>query len=484
MADGRGRRAVRIAARAASQEAARALSRTARRAPQHLGPDRAAGARRFRRTLEELGPFYIKIGQILATRPDFVPDHVREELAQLNDQAVVQPFTDFAPLLEEGLGADWRERFASVRTEEPLGSASLAQVYRATLADGTDCVIKVQRPGADRAVLGDMSVLNKVARLIARIAPHFSEVIDMGGMLEVLFDAMQDELDFTREASNMKAARKLARHYKHISVPKVLHATPKVLIQSFADGVSINRIKDDELTPKQRKKTATQLIDFMFRTYFTTGRFHADPHPGNVLIGSNGTAHIIDWGMVGRLDRSARLALLGVFLGLARNDGETFARQWIRMGSLTPWSDVPGFIQDLSRKIPRWSNATLAELNYGVALMSVLKYSTHRGIHVAPIVSIVGKSVANMEGSVRCLYGKAKLRNVLRGTLEDIMRDQLNSELDPEQLAAHLVNFLTLTDKTAAQTHAFLNQLAAQQFTVHARANLGDPIGPGRKHRG
>ncbi|MCS0635771.1 AarF/UbiB family protein [Streptomyces sp. LP05-1] len=484
MAEGRGRRAVRIAARAASQEAGRSLSRAVRRTSPEPGADHAAErARQFRRTLEELGPFYIKIGQILATRPDFVPDHVREELSLLNDQAVARPFAAFAPVLERELGPGWRDRFASVRTEEPLGSASLAQVYRATLRDGTDCVIKVQRPDADRAVLGDMRALGRVARLTARFTPRFNAVIDMGGMLEVLFDAMRDELDFTREASHMKAGRKLARDYKYISVPKVLHATPKVLIQSLADGVAINRVKEDAFTEKQRKKTANQLIEFMFRSYFTTGRFHADPHPGNVLIGSDGTAHIIDWGMVGRLDRGARLAVLGLFVALARNDGESFARQWIRLGSLTPWSDVPGFIQDLSRKIPRWSNATLAELNYGVALMSVLRYSTHRGIHVAPIVSVIGKSVANMEGSVRCLYSKAKLRDTLRGTLDTIVRDQLRSELDAEQLGAHLLNLLTLTDKSAAQVHTILSELASRQFTIQTRTNLGDPIAYGRKHR-
>ncbi|MFF9301822.1 ABC1 kinase family protein [Streptomyces sp. NPDC014764] len=482
MADKRGRRAAGIVVQAASKEAVRSLSRKTGLA-RRSDDDTSDRARRLRQTLEELGPFYVKVGQILATRPDFVPDQMRAELSRLNDEAATRPFASFVPVLERDLGPEWRGRFSSVRTEQPLGSASLAQAYRATLADGTPCVIKVQRPGAERAVLGDMQALRRVSRLVTRFTPHFNEVIGVEAMTDVLFDAMRDELDFTREASNMKAARKLARDYKRVSVPKVLHATPRVLVQSLVDGVAINRVKQDDLTPKKRKQIAQQLMDFMFRSYFVTGRFHADPHPGNVLVSQDGTAHLIDWGMVGRFDRSARITMLGVLLGLARNDGEAVARQWIRMGSTTPWSNSAGFVQDLSRKVPLWSNATLAELNYGVALMSVLQYSSRRGIQVAPIVSIVGKSLANIEGSVRCLYPRLKLTKSLTSSLNRVLRDLLREETSPEQLAQHFLDLLILTDKSAGHLQALMRDLSSRQFTVQARTNLGDPIRPGRSHR-
>ncbi|MFJ5920859.1 ABC1 kinase family protein [Streptomyces ardesiacus] len=479
MADRRGRRATGIVVRAASQEVIHTL-RLARRPP---GADALGRARRLRRTLEELGPFYIKVGQILATRPDFVPDHVRSELGLLNDEATAQPFSAFSPVLEQELGPGWRERFTSVRTERPLGSASLAQVYRATLADGTPCIIKVQRPGADRAVLGDMRALRKAVSVITRFTPHFNEVIGIDAMMEILFDAMRDELDFTREASNMKAARRLARDYRRISVPKVLHAAPRVLVQSLADGVAINHVKDDALTVKQRKQIARQLMDFMFRSYFVTGRFHADPHPGNILVSQDGTAHVIDWGMVGRIDRSTRMAMLGVLIGMMCNDAEVVARQWIHMGAATSWSNTTGFVQDLSRKVPLWSNATLEELHYGVALMSVLQYSTKRGIQVSPSVSVIGKSLANIEGSVRCLYPRLKLVKSLSSTLNNIMHDLLREEAAPERLAQRLLDLLVFTNKSAGHLEALLRDLASRQFTVQARTNLGDPITAGRSHR-
>ncbi|MDA5147627.1 AarF/UbiB family protein, partial [Streptomyces sp. AD681] len=122
----------------------------------------------------------MKIGQILSTRPDFVPGYIREELALLTDQATVRPFATFVPTLEAELGAGWRDSFSSFETGRPLGAASLAQVYRATRRDGTPCVVKIQRPGSQGTVLGDMAVLRRVSRILGRLAPRFNEVVDTG----------------------------------------------------------------------------------------------------------------------------------------------------------------------------------------------------------------------------------------------------------------------------------------------------------------
>ncbi|MFK8844955.1 ABC1 kinase family protein [Streptomyces sp. Ac-502] len=314
MAKGRTRRTARIAARAAYNE----VSRTARSRFTKTGTQDGPAAQReravnIRNTLEELGPLYIKVGQILATRPDFVPQYVRDELEFLNDEATVAPFAGFEMILEDELGPNWRQHFQSIQTQEPLGAASLAQVYKGVMADGTLCAVKVQRPGAREAVWGDMDVLRKLARLIARSAPHFSEVVDVQAILEVLFTVMRNELDFTLEARNMKKARKAAKPFKCISVPKVILATPRVLVQSFADGVPINKVKPDSLTKTQRKKLSYELISFMFRSYFVERFFHADPHPGNVIVNERGKAHVIDWGMVGRIDRGTSAALWGRF---------------------------------------------------------------------------------------------------------------------------------------------------------------------------
>ncbi|MEV2248381.1 AarF/ABC1/UbiB kinase family protein [Streptomyces sp. NPDC049970] len=416
-----------------------------------------------------MGPLYIKVGQILATRPDFVSEATRDELARLNDRVEEQPFEEFEPVLAEELGEDWRSIFSSVETRQPLGTASLAQVYSATLHDGTPCVIKVQRPEAGEAVRGDMRVLRRTVGWIARMTPRFSEVVDLPAMVDLLFDVMRDELDFTREAANMKKARKATKAYKRISVPKVLLAKPRVLVQTLAEGVAINRLEVDQLTRKQRKRLAEELMDFMLRSYLISGRFHADPHPGNILVSPSGKAHIIDWGMVGKIDRSTQHAVLGIFLGLAANDGEIAAANWISLGYPTRRAQVRGFARDVSRVIPRWSHSTLGELNYGVALLGVLKSSTRRRIQTAPVISILGKSLANMEGSVRFIYPDLKLSKSIAGTLEDVTRHVLASSFSQELNAARLVGLLRAGEKGGLQGQSLLDELSSGGVRVQAR---------------
>ncbi|MFH8350043.1 ABC1 kinase family protein [Streptomyces sp. NPDC018045] len=424
--------------------------------------------------MEELGPLYVKVGQILATRPDFVPHHVRQELAQLNDEATVEPFTAFEPVLEEELGPGWRDRFQAVDTGEPLGSASLAQVYKAVTADGTPCVIKVQRPGARTAVRDDMKVLRTAARLLGLAAPRFKEVVAPDALLEALFTVMEPELDFTREAKNMNAARIHVARFTRLSVPVVIDATPRVLVQTLADGVPINKVKPDTLTNEQRTALAGDLIAFMLRSYFVERTFHADPHPGNILISDTGTAHLIDWGMVGRIDRNAGTAFLGAFLSLVRNDGAGMARQWINLGYATPWSNISGFIADVSNAVPHWADASLDELNFGVALTAVLRFSTSRGIRITPLASVVGKSVANIEGSVRCICPDLKLSDALRDALPDIVKDLLGEIFSAEQVAQSAIDGLTAAAKVPTQVEALLDDMAGRQFTIQSRAGLTD----------
>ncbi|MFI2235869.1 ABC1 kinase family protein [Streptomyces chrestomyceticus] len=484
MAKGRTRRTAKIALRALYSE----VSHTTHSRFQKAGAQDESSAKRqravnIRTTLEELGPLYIKVGQILATRPDFVPQYVRDELELLNDEATVTPFAGFEAVLQDELGPDWRQHFRSIQTHEPLGAASLAQVYKGVMADGTPCAVKVQRPGAREAVAGDMGVLRKVARLIAKSAPHFSEVVDVQAILEVLFTIMKNELDFTLEARNMKKARKIAKHFKRIGVPKVILATPRVLVQSFATGVPINKVKPDSLTKKQRKKLAYELISFMFRSYFVERFFHADPHPGNIIVNERGKAQMIDWGMVGRIDRGTSAALLGALLAFSRNDGAGLARQWINLGSLTPWSNSTAFTGDVARVLPNWYDATLEELNFGVAFMSVVKYSTARGIQVTPTATIAGKSVANIEGCVRYIYPKLKLANALRGVLEGVLMDLWREAAAPDQIAQWSTDVLAMMNAVPGQLQSLLDDVSGRQFTVQARTNLGDPVTSGGKQR-
>ncbi|MEU4826409.1 ABC1 kinase family protein [Actinomadura citrea] len=484
MPAGRASRTIKIASRSAANEATRSLrARLARSQAPADGLRQQERAKALRSMLEDLGPIYIKLGQLLATRPDIMPQYLMDELANLNDQARIDPFSVFEPVIEAELGGHWRSCFQEINTERPLGAASVAQVYRAVWNDGRPCVLKVQRPGTSAAMLGDMAVLRKIAGLIHRAAPHLCEVIDVKSMMEVVFTAMEAEADFTREARNMKDARKAARHFKRIKVPKVIEATPRVLVQTFVDGTPINRLKDDDLTDKQRKEIAYQLMGFMFRGYFVDRAFHADPHPGNILVDQNGKAHVIDWGMYGKIDRNASLILLKGLVGMARGDGAALARDWIKLGSLTPWSNSTRFANDVSNTIPYWANATLEELNLGVALMSIARYSTQRGIQVSPLISLIGKSMGNIEGSVRFIYPKLKFDKALSRVMNDIAREILADSLGVDHGMHMLLDFVYSFNNSSSQMQSVLGDVTTGQLGLNVRTNLGDPLGPRRRQR-
>ena len=416
--------------------------------------------------LERLGPFYIKVGQILSTRPDLVPQSVISELEKLHDRVSVAPFADFEPVLAEELGPDWKLRFLNVDTLVPLGAASLAQVYRAILSDGTAAVIKIQRPGLRRIVLQDMAILRRAARLVGKAAPRFNAVIDVDAMLEIIFDAMESELDFVAEARNMEMGRAAVARFKHLAVPDVLFATPRVLVQTLAPGKSIRDADRNAFTVQQRKAIGRDLLAFMYRGYFIDRLFHADPHPGNIFVSPGEKAYLIDWGMVGRIDRRTSILLVLILLTLAQNDGHGLAKGWVEMGHATAWAEVPRFCTDMAALVPKITTASLEELDFGVTLTAVLKRSTQRGIQTSPVISILGKSFGNIEGSVRYLAPELSLVDVFQGELRGIMFDLVREFLSEAQAARTAIELMLGSTAVTGQVRDVLRDLSNREFTL------------------
>ncbi|MFC4913817.1 ABC1 kinase family protein [Actinomadura gamaensis] len=437
-----------------------------------------------RRAFEELGPFYTKVGQILSTRPDLVSEPVRQELGKLHDRVTPEPFERFAPVLEQELGDDWARRFADVETERPLGAASLAQVYRVTLRDRRPAVVKIQRPGIAPVIRRDMAVLRRATRLLSRCAPRFTGVMDLDAMLMVIFDAMRPELDFRLEAGNMDRARGIVARFSTLEVPEVLYAGPHVLIQSLAPGASIRDAKAGDFSPGERLAIGRDLLALMYRCYFVEHTFHADPHPGNIFVAPGERASIIDWGMVGSIDRRLSISIFRVLLGVVQNDAQAAARAWMEMGYATEWTEFRAFASDMAGVVPRVRTASLDELNFGVLLGTVLKRSTKRGIATSPMVSILAKSFANMEGSVRYLAPELSIIEVFQEEMSGIL-SFLATELFSEAQAARILTDVALGATTGLeQARGVLQDLSSRDLALDIRqmpprSSLLNRLGPG-----
>ncbi|RSO07052.1 ATP/GTP-binding protein [Streptomyces sp. WAC 06783] len=403
---------------------------------------------------------------MLSTRPDLVSPAVIGELEKLHDQVSAAPFADFEPVLAGDLGPLWAAGFRDIDTDRPLGTASLAQVYRATLADGTPAALKIQRPGIRCLVEADMALLTKAARFAGRRSPRFNAVIDTNAMLGVVFDAMRPELDFVLEARNMHQAREHLADFKHLAVPAVISATPRVLVQSLAPGCSIADARPADFPLEERAGIGRDLLAFMYRSYFLTRTFHADPHPGNILVHPGEAAHLIDWGMVGRLDRPLSTSILLVLLSLAQNDGAAVAKAWIEMGHATPWAEVTAFVEDMAALVPQVATATLEELNFGVTLTAVLEHSTKRGIKTSPMISVLGKSFANLEGSIRNLCPELSLIDVFDDEFRHIAFKLVTEALSEKQAARAVLDLLLGSATAPQQARSILRDLSNRELTV------------------
>ncbi|MHB8690045.1 MAG: ABC1 kinase family protein [Solirubrobacteraceae bacterium] len=471
---GRAKHVGHVLGQVAREEAAATLVRQARRRSRQGESDEtersASRARAVRRALEELGPFYIKIGQMLSTRPDICPDYMMEEFKNLHAEVTVAPFETFEPVLESELGRNWRKMFKTIETEKPLGAASLAQVYRVTLRSGKPAVVKIQRPGVAAVMRDDMALLRRLSKMLAKRAPDFNDVFDIEAMLGAVFDGMEPELDFTIEADNMLDAKDLIEPFDLLAVPDVIHVTERVLVQSLAAGRSIREVNRDAFSREEREEIGRQLLGLMLRGMVVDRVFHADPHPGNVFVEPGKPATIIDWGMCGKLDRRMSLGLVMIFLNLSQNDGAGTAKAWIEIGRATKRANIPAFINDMSSFVPSLVGASLETLDFGVALTSVLKFSSKRGIQTPPAISLIGKALANIEGSVRYLAPELEVMGVFEDEFKDLAFD-LVAEAASEQTAAKLVlESIVAVSSVPEQARSLLRDVANREFAVRVSA--------------
>jgi ubiquinone biosynthesis protein len=376
-----------------------------------------ARAKAIRETLERLGPLYVKVGQMLSTRPDLVSQTVIDALQDLHEQVMVRPFSEFEPVLEKNLGAHWRYRFKEIDTEVPLGAASIAQVYRAVQNDGLEVVLKIQRPGVAASTRLDMEILAQAVKVAMKRAPNVAEIFQPEAMLEVVFTAMRPEIDFTIEASNMDEFRDLLEDYGSLKVPEVIDVTREVLI-----------------TTKEREAIGRDMCTMLFRGFMVDGVFHADPHPGNVFVAPGEPATVIDFGMIGRIDRRMALGYTRFMMATAINDGEAAGRAALEMGTLTSRADISGFLGDMQRYIPTMANQSLQNMEFGTNFNQFLVFCTKRGIAVNPSIALFGKATANLEGSLRRLAPELTPFDVFRDTMGDIIKDQLKQLNSQEEL--------------------------------------------------
>ena len=324
--------------------------------------DELSVSRRLRLTIEDLGPTYVKLGQILSTRSDLLPPEYLEELSYLQDRVAPASWESAKSVIESELDASIQDLFAQI-DPSPMAAASLAQVHQAILPNGDDVVVKIQRPGIEKTINLDLDILYDFAS-VAQNRTSFGERYELADLAEEFAISLRTELDFRREGRNADRFRENFSKEKHLYVPQIYweYTTRRVLVQERITGIKIDNITALDAAGYNRHRLATHAADFVLKEVLEDGLFHADPHPGNLLILPGEVLGVLDFGTVGRLDNRDRINFARLFIVAVQMDTEGIVDQLIRMGIAGSSVNREALQRDLRRILIRYEGLPINEI--------------------------------------------------------------------------------------------------------------------------
>jgi len=396
-------------------------------------PATREGAQGFRAALEELGTTYVKLGQLLSSRPDLLPDVYIEELGHLVDEVPPVPFVDIDATIRAEIGDDV---FASI-DPEPLAAASVAQTHRALLKSGREVVVKVRRPGIAEQVELDLSVLRSTAELLAGHS-ETARRLQLEALADELEVHLRQELDFVEEAHNTELIAGLVEQYERIVVPQVIrpYVTERVLVLEWIDGKKVER--DHGLAPELAAELAREFFAAYVRQVIVEGVYHADPHAGNILLTSDGRLALLDFGLLGRLDEDTRRGLSLLLLALAQNRADDVADLIVALSLTTVQSDQAAFLHDVRRKLPRFHWRPLSGLHTGESLADLQRLALEHDIGLPTSFALVGKTLAQADSIARVLDPQLDPIGLMEDEAIEVMLIEAERRLEPNRFFSYL----------------------------------------------
>ncbi len=383
---------------------------------------------KLRLILQDLGPTFVKIGQILSMRKDLLPEAFLKELALLRDSVRPMPFSEVRDILEGEYGAPLEEVFASFE-KEPIGAASIAQVHRAALLDGNQVVVKVQRAGIDEKMQKDMALLRKAAGLLT-LSGVAGGAVDFRTVLDEMWFVTRQEMDFLAEAQNVDTFAAFQREVAFVTCPKVYMAytTRRVLVMEYVDGLPINQMEKLKESGYDLKEIAEKLCFSFLKQVLDDGFFHADPHPGNLSV-REGKIVFLDLGMVGRLTPREQQLLTRAVKGVVLQDVQEAKAALLSLAVHTQAIDHPRLYEDIETVMGRYGQMEMGQMNLGKMMEEVLLIANRHGLQLPQGMAMLSRAIVTVQGVVSGLCPQVDFMSMLAA----VMQERLIGDIDWEK---------------------------------------------------
>ncbi len=417
-------------------------------------------AQRLRVLLVRLGPTYIKLGQMLSVRSDLLPLEYMEELGKLTNQVPPVPFKEARQIIESELGKKISVLFEEF-DPEPIGAASLAQVYRAKLFSGEAVAVKVQRPGIRPTVQQDISLLRYLAQWIERHAPELAGYRPVA-LCQQFTEALENELDFSAESSHAKRFEAMFAGSQTVRIAHVYddYSSGRVLTMDLVNGAPVDSaetLRTRGINPAVFARNGAHAI---LRQIFIEGFFHADPHPGNYFALPGDIFAFIDYGMVGRLNNRERWELSAFFMGLINRDSESAIRHLLRLARTGRDAKMSAFQDDVDDIVYLWIGGDFKRLQIGQAFGKILESGRKNGVYFPASLALLAKALYTTEAMGRGLDPNFDMTGLFHDFSDEIIKSRLNLKRIREETQEKAFDTLTYSEILPEEALRLLTRLS------------------------
>jgi predicted unusual protein kinase regulating ubiquinone biosynthesis (AarF/ABC1/UbiB family) len=419
--------------------------------------------------LEKLGPTFVKLGQLLSSRPDLLPPRYTKSLSRLQDKVKPFPYQDVEFIIETELRTKINKAFLSFE-REPLAAASLGQVHRAALHDGRQVVVKVQRPNIIRQIDEDFAALEEVAKFLHRHT-RIGQRYQMLKILEEFERTLAHELDYQREAANLSILAKSVRNFPRIKIPEPVadYTTRKILTMEYVEGTKITEISPLARLDLQGSALADELFKAYLQQILVDGTFHADPHPGNVLLTADRHIVLLDVGMVGHTSPAMQENLLKLLLAVSEGASDEAADVAVRIGNPSLNFQEPDFRQRIGQIVTEEQNATLSEMDIGKVILNVGRTAAETGLFVPTELSLLGKTLLQLDEIGRILDPEFNPNESVRRNASQILNQRLKSAITEGKVFSALLEAKQFLGGLPTRLNKILDAVGTAELKVNVQ---------------